>query len=117
MLRRQGNADTCGDVDLIAFNIEGLRDDLDNAACKRAGIIVLVILPVLYDGELVTTQPRQHVGFSKRSLEAHCGFTQQRIANSVPQGVIDMLEAIKIQQYYGKRFAAPPIKGNGFFYL
>src|SRR5262249_47134698 len=102
MLRCQGNANACGDVDLIAFDIEWLGYDLDNAACQRTGVGMLIIFPVLDDSKLVAAQPRQHVGFPKGSLEARCGFTQERIANSMPQRVIDVLEAIKVQQYDGE---------------
>jgi hypothetical protein len=107
MLRRESNADACCNVDLVAFDIKRPGDDFDNAVGKSTRVATLIIFPVLDNGELVAAQSRQNVCFSKRRLESRCNFPQERIANGMTQGVIDVLEPVEIQQQHGELVAAP----------
>jgi hypothetical protein len=63
-------------------------------------------------GRLVAAQSRQNVCFSKRRLESRCNFPQERIANGMTQGVIDVLEPVEIQQQHGELVAAPAMSRN-----
>ena len=102
MFRCHGDADTRGYVDLIAFNAKRSGDDIDNPVRKPAGIAALIVLPVLYDSELVAAQPREYVCFPKRGLETHRRLLQHRVANGMSQSIIDVLETIEVEQKYGK---------------
>ncbi len=102
MLGRKRDADARGDVDFIAVNIEGLRDDIDDTVGKSAGRFTLVIVTVLDDGKFVAAQARQHIGFPQRCLQANGRFAQQRIANRMAKRIVDMFEAIEIQQQHRK---------------
>jgi hypothetical protein len=101
------NADTCRDVDLVAFYFERPGDDLDDTVCKRTRGLALVVLAVLNDREFVAAQPCQYVGFAQRCLEPRRRFSQQGVAYCVTKRVVDVFEPVQIQQQYGKRVAAP----------
>ena len=98
MFGRKRDADARGDIDFIALNIEGLRDDIDDTIGKRAGRFTLVIVTVLDDGKFVAAQARQHIGLPQRCLQANGRFAQQRITNRMAKRIVDMFEAIEIQQ-------------------
>ena len=102
MFRCHGDADTCGYVDLMAFNANRLGDDIDYPVRKPAGITTLIVLSVLYDSELVTAQPREYVCFPKRSFETHCRLPQHRVTNGMSQSIVDVLETIEVEQKYSK---------------
>ncbi len=117
MLGREGNSDTRGNIHFIAFNIKRPRDHVDNSVCKRRCSLTLVIVPVLNNREFVAAKTRQHVGFPKRRFETRRGFAQQCVPDRVAERVVDVLEAVKIQQKHGKWIAAPAVPCNRLFDL
>ena len=113
MCWRQSDADTRCDVDFVALDIERLGEDRNNTICKCARVSPLIVLPVLDHRKFIAPQSRQNVGFPKRCLEPRRNLPQQRVANSVAQSVIDMLEAIEIEQQHRELVAAPAMAQNG----
>ena len=98
VLGRERNANARGDVDFITIDIKRLRDDIDNTVSKSTGCSALVIVTVLNNCKLVTAQARQHVGFPQRRLQTNGGFAQQCIANGMAKRIVDMFEAVEVQQ-------------------
>src|SRR5208282_3300548 len=68
MFRRQRNADTRADIDLVTVYVEWLGNEFDDAIRKRARGLALVGLTALNDGKFVAAEARQHVGFPQEGL-------------------------------------------------
>jgi len=66
-----------------AFGLVGLRDIFEQ------------------DGELVAAEPRDGIAGPDARLEALAECHQQLIANLVAEGVVDVLEAVQIQEHDG----------------
>ena len=54
-------------------------------------------------------QPGQHVPAAQCSTQAETDLTQQRVPGGVPQAVVDLLEAVEVQEQQGCR----PLRGRG----
>jgi hypothetical protein len=58
-------------------------------------------------GELVPAEPGHGVDLPQRSLEPRPDLAQQLVAVVVPEGVVDVLEAVQVQQQQGRRLQLP----------
>ena len=63
--------------------------------------------PEQQNGELVAAQTGDRVGAAQRLLQTRADLGQQPIADLVTEGVVDVLEAIEIQQQHGHLLARP----------
>ena len=63
--------------------------------------------PEQQDGELVAAQTGDRVGAAQRLLQTRADLGQQPIADLVTERVVDVLEAIEIQQQHGHLLARP----------
>ena len=117
VLRRQRNADAGADIDLVAIDVERLGEDLDDAIGKRAGGFALTGLAALNDGKFVAAEPCQHVGFPQQRLEPRRCLPQQSIARGMAKRIVDVLEAVEIEQQDGERIPPPALACRRFFDL
>ena len=67
-----------------------------------------VLDPGQHDDKLVAAQTRHHITVAHTILEAMRHFDQQFVTDMVPEGIIDALEAIQIDEQQGKAAAFPP---------
>jgi len=58
--------------------------------------------------ELVAPHARHCVGLPHAGAQAVCDPLEQRVARRVPQGVVDALEAVKVDERHGDQRAGPP---------
>ena len=97
VLREQGDADAGRGMDLLAIEVERpgyRRQDLVGQGDNLGGLADLR----LHEHEFVATRPGQRVGGADRGGDPLCDSAQQLIADGVAQGVVDVLEAIEIEQ-------------------
>lgn len=97
IVRRKRNANRCADDDLMFLNRirfgQGRYDPLG-----KAGQVIAVMVTRQNDLELVAPQSPDPAGLIDRTLQAPGDLCQQNVANRMTNGVVDLLEAIKIQQ-------------------
>ena len=98
VLGRQRDADAGADADVAAVDLERLAQHLDNALRQQLGGLALVALAGLDDGEFVAAEPGQHVGFAQQRFQTGRHFDQQRVAGGMAERIVDLLEAIEVQQ-------------------
>ena len=84
-----------------------------SSACGFA----LVGFAALNDGKFVAAEPCQHVGFPQQRLEPGRCLPQQRVARGMAERIVDVLEAVEIEQQHGERIAAPALARRRFFDL
>ena len=58
-------------------------------------------------GELVSPEPGHHPGAGATALveEPLSGHAQQQVTGTVPEGVVDVLEVVEVEQQHGGRLA------------
>ncbi len=115
MLGSERYSDARADVDLAALDLERLAQRRNDAIGQRARRLTLGDLAGLNDGELVAAKPGQHVRLPQQLLQAGCHLRQQRIAGRMAERVVDLLEAIEVQQQDAERLAALALPGGGLF--
>ena len=97
VLWEQGDADAGGGMDLLALEVEWpgyRRQDLVGQGDHFGGLADLR----LHEGEFVAAQPGQRVGGADRGGDPLRDSAQQLVADGVAQGVVDVPEAIEIEQ-------------------
>ncbi len=92
----------------------GWREHLDDALRQRLGGLALVAFAGLDDGEFVAAEPGQNVGFAQQRFQAGRHFDQQRIAGGMAERIVDLLEAIEVEQQNGERLLQPALPRRGF---
>src|SRR5215218_2368544 len=104
MRGKQRDADTRRDVDVQPLHIEGrperVADLVGHRQCRR--------LPGRggdQKPELVTTEPREHVGRAQRAVEAWAYLTQQRITGVMSERVVELLEVVQVDDQQRERRA------------
>ena len=99
-----------GDEDLVPVDGEGHAEqfldplgDVDRAAD--------VVDPVEQDGELVATDPGDGVAGPKDSARDGCAIpTEQLVADGVAEAVVDVLEAVEVEEEDGELWAGAPLR-------
>jgi len=59
------------------------------------------------DSELVTAEAGDDVGVAEHALKTGADLLEEHIADVVAEGVVDLLEAIEIDQHHGDLVAIP----------
>ena len=93
----QRNADGDAHGDVVAADIEWLRENLDNALGKSPGGLGRMRCISLNDGELVTAKPCQNIGLSDRAPQSFGRLLQQFVTGGVAERVVDLLEAVEVE--------------------
>src|SRR5579859_1491876 len=117
VLRRQRNTDARIDVGLLAVEVKGLGNSLDDPAPECDCTLMLTRPALLDNRELVAAEARQHIRFPKRGLQASGDLHQQLVSGGMPERVVDGLESIKIQHQYGNCATVPLQSLTCFFEL
>ena len=78
-------------------------DDLLRQHDGAAGLVELG----LDHRELVTTQARHRIGLAHDVDEVRGDRLEQRVAGRMPQGVVDLLEAVEVQEMQRDKLAVP----------
>ena len=71
-----------------------------------ASVLVGVAHVGLDDGELVAAEACHHVALAHAAEQPHAHLLQQRVADGVPERVVDALEAIEVETEHGEALAA-----------
>jgi hypothetical protein len=98
--RRQGHADARGDDDLLAFEVEGLDQCREQPATEGLGLDGLLHTH-LNQRKLVAADARDRVDLTHARLEPSRARFEQPVAGGVTKGVVDALEAVKIEEEDG----------------
>src|SRR6202043_1852226 len=91
--------------------------NLDDAIGKRTRGFALLGLAALDDRKFVAAEPSQHVGFPQQRLEPCRGLPQQRVARGMAESIVDVLEAVEIEQQEGEQNTPPALARRRFFDL
>jgi hypothetical protein len=86
-----------------ALDGEGLEDQPAQSLGQLLGIVESAVGH--QHRELVTPQPGQEVALAQRAAQPRADLAQQVIARVVAQAVVDLLEAVEVEQQQGRRTA------------
>ena len=96
VVRGDGDADAHIDLQRQPREGERRRDGGADAACHPGrGVGVGV---VQHDGELVATEPRQHVSGIQRPVQPAAHLGEELVPHLVTEAVVDLLELVQVQQ-------------------
>ena len=96
MHRRKCDPDTDGDAHLRAIDLVNVGN-LANDASREELRLVLMLDAGLKHDEFVSADPAYHIVAAHRSNKALCDLNQHRIADWVPELIIDGLEPVQIE--------------------
>ena len=99
-----GDADAHADRDPVLADLEWHPADLDQAFGQHPRVGALRV-DAVDDGELVAAEPHDRVSPIGFFQKADGRFAEQRVADRVPQRVVDGLEAVEVQAENGDRAA------------
>ena len=105
--RRHRDADAGADAHRVAVDLVGRVDERDDAFRELDRGAALVGLAGLNDREFVAAEPRHHVGFAQRRLQAIGGLSEQRVAGGMAERIVDVLEAVEVEHEDGERLFPP----------
>ena len=105
VVRRNGDADGNADDDLVALDLVGLADQADQALGKIDGLLPMVGVDLLQDGEFVAAEPADRVALAHRPLQAPRDGLQQRVADRMAERVVDRLELVEVEHEDREAFA------------
>ena len=106
VMGRQGDPDAASDDDLMAAEIERLVEHLDDPLRQGAGVLGPLDVD-LQDGEFVSTEPRNRVGFPNASAQPGGDRAQQRIADRMAERIVHVLELVQVEAQHGLPGLAP----------
>ena len=97
----QRHAEAAADVQAGAIQLERLLQHLQHAGShrQRAGLVDAR----QQDRELVATQAGQRVHLAHRARQSPADQSQQRVASLMAQRIVDVFEAVQVQQQERKR--------------
>ena len=91
------DADAETEKEFLTFQHEGMAHGVQQFL--QDGRHVLGVVQVLQqDGELVPAQARHGVALAQTFGQPPCHGAQQPVAGAVPQGIVDLLEAVQVQE-------------------
>jgi hypothetical protein len=114
VLRIAGDADARRDEQLLALQVEGLGQRFDDAGGEAGGIRRLLVgagQVGQHHREFVAAQARHHVVVARAGFQARRGLHQQLVADAVAEHVVDVLEAVQVDEHHGR--AVPVAAGPG----
>ena len=92
--------DAGADEHLASLDPERLVHDLEDAVADRADVVLVDVLE--QDDELVAAEARRGVGGADARGEPGGGLAQQLVARGVPEGVVDVLEHVEVDEQDGR---------------
>ena len=104
VVRRNRDADADTDIGLVALQVIGLADHLDDTPCEHGGVH-RTRNTQLQDRELIPAETRHRVAFAYGIHQARCDSAQQSVAHGMPQRIVDRLEAVKVEAQQRKSLA------------
>lgn len=107
VFRRQRNPDAGADAGLMAVEIEGPANGVDDPQRERDRAFMLGRPSLLDDCKLVAAEARQHVGLANGGLQTPAHLDQQLIAGGMAKRVIDGLELVEIEHHDGDGVIVP----------
>ena len=105
VVRRNGDADGNADDDLVALDLVGLADQADQALGEIDGLLPVVVVDLLQDGEFVAAEPADRVALAHRPLQPPRHGLEQRVADRMAERVVDRLELIEVEHENREAFA------------
>ena len=101
-MRRERNTDAGADHHLMLLDDERRAQGFDDAGRKRRRVQRLGSR-ALQNDELVAAHAGDGIGLPDAAAQPTGDCLQQRVADGVPKGVVDLLEAVEIQAQHGDR--------------
>ena len=100
------DSDGCLDLDREAAHEQGLRDLLAELVRERQrGRRIRELRGD--DSELVAAEAGDRVAFSQRAVQTARNLAQEPIAAGMTEGVVDLLEAVEVEQHHGEARPVP----------
>ena len=109
--RADGDADADGDRHRVIVKIEGRAKHGMHALDEGVGGGGRFV-GNLQNDELVATDARDHVGAIQTAAQALRDTLQQRIADRRPEGIVDLLEAIDLEQEHDEEATFQRVAGE-----
>src|SRR5690606_18512651 len=113
----EGNADGGVDPDIVAVDEVGLGQGGSETVGELQhvplpGVPVPDAVPGDQGSELVAAQPGGGVALADRVLESAGGLDEQLVPGLVPDGVVDALEAVEVDEEHGRAPEGGPAVGG-----
>ena len=90
------DTDTHADQDLVAVEIEGPADDLDDPLAQRSGFSAIGHA-ALKDGKFVAAQARDGVRLANAEAQPRADLLEELVAKGMPKGIVDVLEVVEVE--------------------
>lgn len=110
--RCEADADADADADLMSVEGVGRADHLDDAPGQHRGVVRAMDVAE-DDREFVAAEARDRIDLAHAGTEALGHGAQERVADGMPQGVVDLLEPVEVEAEHGEPAAASEM-GQGF---
>src|SRR5690554_3490924 len=107
ILGQEADADTGGDVQLVAADPVRLADLVENAISDQLGLPFGFQVRQQQD-EFIAAETRQGIGGADRAVEAAGHVDKNLITDTVPEGIVDGLETIQVDEHDCQLLAAAP---------
>ena len=99
-----GDADAGGDAQMVAVDFVNLAELVDDEAGQRGGVAALGAAEADH-GEFVAAEAHHHVVGADAGGQAGGHIAQQGVAHRVAAGVVDLFEAVQVDQQHQRGFA------------
>jgi hypothetical protein len=106
VIRRQRDADTDRDVEMLALHLEGTLEDFEKSRGRqrrRCGIGFRQ-----QDRELVTAEPSDHILGANLGAKARTNLFEKAITSLVTEGFVDFLEVVQVKNEHGNLLVRGP---------
>ena len=113
MLRGERDADAEPDGHRLSVEQEGGLEGGDQAL-GQGDRVVAHLRAGLDDGELVAAQARDQIGLAQAAVQPLRRAAQETVADGVPKGVVDLLEAVEVEAERGEADALGEARGGLF---
>ena len=100
------DADACTDDDVLSLDRIGLAHFFDRAKGEGRGVGRLCNAR-LHDSELIPTHARDRIGIPRYELQPFGDHLQKLVAGGMTEGVVDILEAIEVEEVNCHDLSAP----------
>jgi hypothetical protein len=110
--REQADAEAGRAVQRTAVEIDRRRQGADQLL-RHPGEVLLLGDVRQDNGELVAADPRHQVVGAQRQLQPPCQFAQHPVASLVAEAVVDVLEAIEVDQHHRQDLLALGVARQG----
>ena len=114
VLGEHGDADAGTDIEGEFRQLERLFKRPEYLAGQPAGGLEIGCL-WQQQGEFIAAEPRHRIRFPHMFLETRTNLLQQDVPHVVSQGIVDLLETVKVDEQYRERFIRPLGERDGAF--